>query len=101
MGMTIKENELYQEIELYHGQIKIGEAEVELTKHMLSKLVIFEPYQNQGLGTEIVKMLTEKYNLDNLWVNAENTHAIHVYKKCGFKISKPTMYEMIKKETIK
>lgn len=94
--INIKENELYQEIELFHGQIKIGEAEVELNNHMLSRLVIFEPYQNKGFGTEAVQMLTEKYNLKNLWVNADNTRAIHTYEKNGFKINKPTIYEMIR-----
>jgi len=96
--MTLKENELYQEIELFHGETKIGEAEVDIKNHMLARLLIFEPYQNKGFGTEIVKKLTEKYNLNNLWVNADNSRAIHVYEKCGFRISKPTMFEMIRKE---
>lgn len=94
--INIKENELYQEIELFHGQIKIGEAEVELKSHMITKLIIFEPYRNKGFGTEAVKMLTEKYNLNNLWVKADNEHAIYIYEKNGFKVKKPTMYEMIK-----
>lgn len=94
--MIIKENELYREIELFDGQTKIGEAEVDLENHMLARLVIFEPYQNQGFGTEAVKMLTETYGLTNLWVKADNSHAIHIYEKCGFRISGPTMCEMIK-----
>lgn len=94
--INIKENELYQEIELFHGQIKIGEAEIELNSHMLAKLIIYEPYQNKGLGTEVVKTLIEKYNLNNLWVRTDNSCAIHVYEKNGFKINKPTMYEMTK-----
>ena len=96
--INMKENELYQEIELFHGQIKIGEAEVELNSHMLAKLIIYEPYQNKGLGTEVVKTLIEKYNLNNLWIRTDNSRAIHIYEKCGFKINKPTMYEMIKNE---
>ncbi len=96
--MTFKENELYQEIELFRSGIKIGEAEVDIKNHMLTRLSIFEPYQNKGYGTEIVKNLTEKYNLNNLWVNADNSRAIHVYEKCGYKINKPTMFEMIRKE---
>lgn len=94
--MTIKENELYREIELFDGQTKIGEAEVDLENHMLARLVIFEPYQNQGFGTEVVKMLTEKYGLTNLWVRSDNPRAIHVYEKCGYRISKQTMYEMVR-----
>lgn len=96
MCISFKENELYQEIQLFHGQKQIGEAEVNLKNNMLAKLVIYEPYQNQGYGTEIVKMLIEKYNINNLWVRADNERAIHVYEKCGFKINKPTMYEMRK-----
>lgn len=96
MSICFKENELYREIGLFDGDVKIGEAEVDLKGHMLSRLVIFEPYQNKGYGTEIVKSLTEQYGLTNLWVNADNARAIHVYEKCGYKINKPTMYEMVK-----
>lgn len=94
--ITMQENELYQEIELYHDSAKIGEAEVDLKNHMLAKLIIYEPYQNQGFGTEIVKMLVEKYDLNNLWVRADNNRAIHVYEKCGFKIKQSTMFEMFR-----
>ena len=96
MDITAKENELYRELELFDGQCKVGEAEVDLKNHMLARFVIFEPYQNRGLGTDFVKMLVERYGLDNLWVNADNSHAIHIYEKCGFEISKPTMYEMVR-----
>lgn len=92
--ITIKENELYQEIELYVDGQKIGEAEVDIKGHMLSRLSIFPPYQDKGYGTEIVKMLTEKYGLDVLWVNADNKRAIHTYEKNGYEIVEPTMYLM-------
>ena len=97
MAITAKENELYREIELFRDGVKIGEAEVDLKNHMLSRLNIYEPYQNKGYGTETVKMLTEVYGLNVLWVNADNRRAIHVYEKCGFSINKPTMYEMVRK----
>ena len=96
MAITAKENELYREIELFHDSVKIGEAEVDLKNHMLAKLVIFEPYRNQGFGTEVVKMLMETYELDNLWVRADNDRAIHVYEKCGFTKKQPTMFEMVR-----
>lgn len=96
--MTYKENELYQEIELFDGDTKIGEAEVDVVGKMLSRINIYEPYQNRGYGTAVVRELTEKYGLNVLWVNADNDRAIHVYEKCGYKKAEPTMYKMVRGE---
>lgn len=94
MEIRIKEADLYQEIELFNGEEKIGEAEVNLKDKMLSRLSIYPPYQNQGYGSCIVDMLNQKYGCDCLWVNADNERAIRVYEKNGYKICKPTMYMM-------
>lgn len=94
--ITIKENELYQELELFADGKKIGEAEVDIKNKMLSRLVIYPPYQNKGYGTEIVKMLNEKYGCNCLWVNADNHKAIKVYEKNGYQTMKATMYLMEK-----
>lgn len=93
-GMTYKENELYREIEIFLDDIKVGEAEIDLKGKMLSRLAIYEPYQNKNIGTQVVTDLTERYGLTNLWVNADNERAIHVYEKCGYKKVKPAMYLM-------
>ena len=92
--IEFKENELYLEIENCVDDEKIGEAEIELNGKMLSRLSIFPPYQNKGYGTEIVKMLNEKYGCNVLWVNADNKRAIHTYEKNGYTIKEPTMYLM-------
>ena len=92
--IEFKENELYQEIEIFAGNEKIGEAEIELKGKMLSRLSIFPPYQNKGYGTEIVKRLNEKYGCNVLWVNANNKRAIHMYEKNGYTIKEPTMFLM-------
>lgn len=97
MSITYKKNELYQEIELFNGDTKIGEAEVDIKSKMLSRLSIYKPYQNIGYGTEVVKALVDEYGIDCLWVNADNDKAIHVYEKCEFKKTKPTMYLMERK----
>lgn len=90
----IKENELYQELALYDDETQIGECEVEMKSKQLSRLVIYEPYQNKGYGTQVVQMLTKYYGCDNLWVNSDNERAMHVYEKCGYKRVKPAMYLM-------
>ena len=92
--ITYKKNEVYQEIELFDGETKIGEAEVDIKGKMLSRLKIYEPYQGVGYGTEAVRHLTDAYGLDVLWVNADNAAAIHVYEKCGYAIDGPGMYIM-------
>jgi GNAT superfamily N-acetyltransferase len=92
--VRIKENELYQEVELFIGNTKVGEAEIDVKGHMLSRFVIYEGYQNKGYGTRILNEIIQKYMITCLWVEATNERAIHVYEKFGLKIVKPTMYLM-------
>ena len=96
MALYYMKNERYRELELFNDGIKIGEAEVDINGKMLSRLTIYEPYQNKGYGTKIVQALVDDYGITCLWVNADNERAIHVYEKCGFQIQKkkPTMYLM-------
>lgn len=94
MGIELKENGSYQEIELFIDGQKIGEAEIEIKGKMLSRLSIYPPYQDKGYGTEIVKMLNNKYGCNVLWVNADNKKAIRTYEKNGYEIVEPTMYLM-------
>lgn len=97
--IELRKNEVYQEIGLYVDGVKIGEAEVDTKNKMLARLAIYEPYQDKGYGTEIVKQLTEEYGLNNLWVNSDNKKAIHVYEKNGYKITDTTMYLMKRSDT--
>ena len=96
MAITIKEKESYIELELFDGETKIGNAEVDVANKMLSMFDIYEPYQNKGYGTEALKQLIDKYDIDILWVRSDNKRAIHVYEKCGFEIDESTMYSMVR-----
>lgn len=96
--VAIKERESYIELELFDGETKIGNAEVDVANKMLSMFDIYEPYQNKGYGTEALKQLIDKYDIDILWVRSDNDNAIHVYEKCGFKIEKSTMYSMVRRD---
>lgn len=92
--IDIKEKELYQELDIIYDGNKVGEAEVELNSKMLSRLSIFPPYQDKGIGTEVVNYLNNKYGCNCLWVNTDNKKAIHVYTKNGYKKIEPTMFLM-------
>ena len=98
MSLFYKKNEMYREIELFDGDNKIGEAEVDINGKMLSRLTIYPAYQNKGYGTAIVKQLISDYGITCLWVNDDNDRAIHVYEKCGFQKVKPTMWLMERKD---
>lgn len=95
-SIEIVENENFIEIEIKKYGTIIGRAEIEPNTHMLERLEIFEPYQNKGYGTEVLEALINEYGITKLWVRADNDRAIHVYEKCGFTKSKPTMYEMVR-----
>lgn len=91
--MRIEQTESFVEHEIYVGDTKIGEVELCPERHEISRLVIYEPFQNKGYGTTAVKGLVRRgYN--NLWVRSDNPRAIHVYEKCGFRKSNTVMYRM-------
>ena len=92
--VELKHKEKYQDMDILVDGVKVGELEIELESHMLSRLVIFDPYQNKGYGQKAVELAIRHFDIDNLWVRSDNKKAIHVYEKCGFKKSEETMFEM-------
>lgn len=92
--MRLEENELYQEIAVFDGDTQIGEMEIDLKNKMLSRLIVYKPYQNRGYGKRLVELARAKYGCRCLWVRADNARAIHIYEKCGFETKEPTMYLM-------
>ena len=91
--MTIEKTETFIEHDIISNGVKIGTVELCPERKEIARLVIFEPYQNQGHGTEVVKKLISQ-GYTNLWVRSDNPRAIHVYEKCGFKKGKTQMFEM-------
>lgn len=89
----IEQTETFVENDIVFDGIKVGQVELCPEKKEISRLVIFDPYQNQGYGTKVVKELV-KQGYTSLWVRSDNKRAIHVYKKCGFKKGKTHMFEM-------
>ncbi len=94
----VKKTNTYIEHDILVDGHVIGTAEIEPNEKELSRLVIFEPYQNHGYGTQVVRDLIDTYGITTLWVRSDNERAIHVYEKCGFVRSKETMFQMTMKE---
>lgn len=91
--MKIEQTETFIENDIVVDGVKVGNVELCPERKEISRLVIYEPYQNQGYGTEVIKALVNQ-GYKSLWVRSDNERAIHVYKKCGFVKGETHMFEM-------
>lgn len=67
--------------------IQVGQADVKLECKEITALVIYEPYQDKGYGTQALRMLVDQ-GYDNIWMrHHSNSKAIHVFEKCGFRFA--------------
>lgn len=57
---------------------------------LLDEIYIDESYQNQGIGTNLIKSLMLSERIIYLWVYKENKKALNLYQKLGFKILEET-----------
>lgn len=54
----------------------------------LDDLYIFQPYQNQGIGSEIIRKCIAETDLSIfLYVFVQNSRAVSLYKRFGFRIT--------------
>lgn len=91
--MKIEKTGTFIENDIIIDSVKVGTVELCPELKEISRLLIFEPYQDKGYGTQVVQELIQMgYN--SLWVRSDNTRAIHVYEKCGFVKGKKSVFEM-------
>lgn len=91
--MTIEKTETFIEHDIIVDCTKVGTVELCPERYEIARLIIFEPYQNKGYGTQVVRELIAQ-GYKSLWVRSDNPRAIHVYEKCGFKKGNTYMFEM-------
>ena len=94
--MQIEKTETFIEHDIWADGVKVGTVELCPERNEIARLVIFEPYQNKGYGTEVIRSLIEQ-GYKSLWVRSDNPRAIYVYEKCGFKRGETHMFEMVYK----
>lgn len=92
--MELKKTDTFIEHDIIVDNTNVGTVELCPERHEISRLVIFEPYQNKGYGTQVVQSLV-KQGYTSLWVRSDNPRAIHIYEKCGFIKGETTMFEMV------
>lgn len=92
--MELKERATYKEIRIVLNNKEIGRAEIKIEEKELCNFEIFEPFQNKGYGTNALKLLSDKYNIQKLVVKSDNEIAKHIYEKIGFVLTEPSYYNM-------
>ena len=50
-------------------------------------------FENQGIGSKLVRFAIEQMNCDFLWVLEKNTDAIRFYQRHGFALTEEKQYE--------
>ncbi len=53
---------------------------------LIDEIYIEKEFRNNGIGTDIIKKLIENNESIYLWVYKDNTKAVSLYKRLGFKI---------------
>lgn len=64
--MQLEKTETFVEHNIIVDGTKVGTVELCPERHKISRLIIFEPYQNKGYGTEVVKELVAR-GYKSLW----------------------------------
>lgn len=78
--MRIEKTETFVKNDIWMDGTKIETVELCPERSKISRLIIFEPYQNKGYGTEVVKEL-KKQGYKTLWVRSDNLRVLSTFTK--------------------
>ena len=88
-------------LDFYLNKEHIAEASisaVDTGKGFLYDLEVFKKYRGQGNGTKVMQYILSHYKVSDLSVDADNTPAVKLYTKFGFK-RKKSFYDRTQKKT--
>jgi ribosomal protein S18 acetylase RimI-like enzyme len=76
-------------VDFYDGDLHIGEGSVCGIKDdnaFLYDFEVYPEYRGKGYSKEMLQFMIDKYDLKQLYVQQDNTVAVNLYKKLGFKV---------------
>lgn len=84
------ENSIEDYSAIYFANNKVGYISVHKEEEMweLDDFYIFDAYQGNGIGSQVLEYLVKKYDRMFLYVFKDNVGAISLYERYGFKVSK-------------
>ena len=74
------------EDEFVKGMIHINEKQI-------TEVYVDSFFENQGIGSKLVRFAIEQMNCDFLWVLEKNIDAIRFYQRYGFALTEEKQYE--------
>jgi len=92
LELEIKQIATFIENEIWEDGTRVGFVELCPERHEISRIKILEPYKNKGYEASVLETLTSQ-GYTSIWVKLEDSQAIQIYEKCGFKGDPPYVYE--------
>lgn len=80
-----KKDEIIKDIYVFDDGLIRGFLQVNKTE--LCKLYVDPFFQNNGVGSHLIKFVTEQLRADNLWALEKNVKAIAFYQRHGFHLT--------------
>ena len=66
---------------------------IHIDKNQIIEFYVDSFFENQGIGSKLIKFAIEQMNCDFLWVLEKNISAIRFYQRHGFAITEEKQYE--------
>ena len=66
---------------------------IHISKNQILELYVDSFFENQGIGSKLIKFAIEQMHCDYLWVLEKNIRAIQFYQRHGFVITEEKQYE--------
>ncbi len=66
---------------------------IHIDKKEILELYVDSFFENQGIGSKLLKFAVEQMNCDYLWVLEKNIKAIQFYRRNGFRMTQEKKYQ--------
>lgn len=66
---------------------------IHIDENQILELYVDSFFENQGIGSKLLKFAIEQMNCDFLWVLEKNIKAIRFYQRSGFVLTEEKQYE--------
>lgn len=66
---------------------------IHIADHQISELYVDSFFENQGIGSKLIRFAIEQMHCDHLWVLEKNEKAIRFYQRHGFVITEEKKYQ--------